>query len=95
MQDEIKIGNDIGEICENFKNYFFKSMKRAQKDAIIDVLFGLYIQDWTRPCEYEHMTGEEVVKKMHETLEKIQKKYGISDYDLRFEPELPFEEEKL
>ena len=93
MQDEIKIGNDIGEICENFKNYFFKSMRRAQKDAIIDVLFGLYIQDWTRPCEYEHMTGEEVVKKMHEVLHKVQDKYSISDYDLRFEPELPFEEE--
>ena len=93
MQDEIKIGNDIGEICENFKNYFSTSMRRAQREAVIDVLFGLYIQDWTRQCEYEHMTGEEVIEKMHEALQKVQEKYGISDYDLRFEPELPFDDE--
>ena len=70
-------------IDEKFKSLFEEYKRQAQEQVLFDVLAQFYFADWTRQCEYEKMTSEEVVEAAMAVCKKIEERYNYSlDDDL-------------
>ena len=63
---------------EQFKKVFENYKKQIEHAVLYDVLTRFYFADWTRKCDYDEMSSEEVVKAAMEVCEKIEEKYGYS-----------------
>jgi len=77
---------------EYFEKQFAEMLKQHERvvteRVLSRVLTGLYFQDYNRKCDYDKMTGEQVVMAQHEVLKKIEQEF---DYDLDYEfYETPF-----
>lgn len=61
---------------EDQMRYVFGSYKRQiQEGVLFDILTAFYFADWTRKCDYEKMTPEEVVKAAMAVCKKLEEKY--------------------
>ena len=60
----------------NLKNDY---KREIQEKVLYDVLVRFYFADWTRACDYQNMTAEEVVNAAMEVCHKIEKDYN---YDI-------------
>ena len=70
-------------IEEQFKKVFGNYERAIQEKVLYDVLTEFYFADWTRKCDYDNMTSEEVVKAAMAVCEKLEEKYNYSlDDDL-------------
>ena len=49
-------------IEDKFKSVFEEYKRRAQEEVLFDVLTRFYFANWTRACDYNKMTSEEVVE---------------------------------
>ena len=65
-------------IEEQFKKVFGNYERIIQEKVLYDVLTGFYFADWTRKCDYDKMTSEEVVEAAMEVCRKLEKKYNYS-----------------
>ena len=74
-------GNDS---IESKFHLLFKEYKRQiEENVLFDVLRRFYFADWTRACEYENMTSEEVMKAAMSVCKEIEKDYHYNiDDDL-------------
>lgn len=76
MDDLEKI---LDEKKEKYKRFITESV-------LVDILQQLYYQDYNKPCGFENLSGEQVVIKQHNVLQRIEDKYikllGISRFDL-------------
>lgn len=70
---------DALPIDEKFKKLFDEYKREIQEKVLYDVLIRFYFADWTRACDYENMTAEEVVNAAMEVCHKIEKDYN---YDI-------------
>ena len=77
MNDKILF--DALPIDEKFKKLFDEYKREIQEKVLYDVLIRFYFADWTRACDYENMTAEEVVNAAMEVCHKIEKDYN---YDI-------------
>lgn len=65
-------------IDEKFKSLFEEYRRQAQEQVLFDVLTQFYFADWTRQCDYEKMTSEEVVEAAMTVCKKIEEKYNYN-----------------
>ena len=61
-----------------FKLAFEEYKKEIQEQVLFDVFTGFYFADWTRKCDYEKMTSEEVVEAAMAICKKLEEKYNYS-----------------
>ena len=66
-----------------FKLAFEEYKREIQEQVLFDVLTAFYFADWTRACDYEKMTSEEVVEAAMSVCRKIETLYGY-DFDDNF-----------
>jgi hypothetical protein len=62
-------------IEDKFKKVFEDYRKQIEHNVLYDVLTGFYFADWTRKCDYEKMTSEEVVEAAMEVCRKLEDHY--------------------
>ena len=65
-------------VDEQFKKVFETYKKQIEHAVLYDVLTGFYFADWTRACDYEKMTSEEVVDAAMAVCKKLEEKYNYS-----------------
>ena len=65
-------------IEDKFKKVFEEYRKQIEYSVLYDVLTGFYFADWTRKCDYDKMTSEEVVEAAMEVCGKLEEKYNYS-----------------
>ena len=65
-------------IEEKFKSILEDYKKQIQEQVLYDVLIGFYFADWTRKCDYDNMTSEEVVDAAMKVCKQIEEKYNYS-----------------
>ena len=72
--DSMPIGSQLSYVLKNYK-------RQVQENLLYDILVRFYFADWTRQCDYEKMTSEEIVNVVMEVCKKIEKdyKYNVND----------------
>lgn len=65
-------------IEEQFNKVFSNYEKQIQHQVLFDVLTGFYFADWTRKCDYDKMTSEEVVEAAMNVCKKLEEKYNYN-----------------
>lgn len=63
---------------DKFKKVFEEHRKQIERSVLYDVLTAFYFADWTRKCEYDKMTSEEVVDAAIAVCKTLEKKYLYS-----------------
>ena len=71
-------------IEDKFKSLFEEFKRRAQEEVLYDVLTQFYFADWTRQCDYEKMTSEEVVEAAMAVCKKLEERWSYSLNDDMF-----------
>ena len=61
-----------------FKLAFEEYKKEIQEQVLFDVLTAFYFADWTRACDYEKMTSQEVMLAAMSVCKKLEEKYNYS-----------------
>ena len=61
-----------------FKLAFEEYKKEIQEQVLFDVMTAFYFADWTRACEYEKMTSQEVMLAAMSVCKKLEEKYNYS-----------------
>lgn len=61
---------------EQFKKVFGNYERTIQERVLYDVLTEFYFADWTRKCDYDKMTSEEVVEAAMTVCKKLEEKYN-------------------
>ena len=70
---------------DKFKNVFEEYKRQIQEQVLYDILVKFYFADWTRKCDYDNMTSEDVVKAAMDVCKKIEEDYNYSiDSDIFF-----------
>ena len=64
---------------KNLKEAIDEHDRNLTEQILFDILTGLYFQDWTRACDYEKMTKEEIIEAYTNTCKEIEKRYNY-DY---------------
>ncbi len=72
-------------IEDKFKSLFEEYKRKAQEEVLFDVMTQFYFADWTRQCDYEKMTSEEIVEAAMSICKKLEEKYNYNlDDDLYY-----------
>lgn len=72
-------------IEDKFKSLFEEYKRQVQEQVLFEVLTQFYFADWTRACDYEKMTPEEVVEAAMSVCKKLEERYNYSlDDDLYY-----------
>ena len=72
-------------IEDKFKSIFEEYKRQIQEQVLFDVLAQFYFADWTRACDYEKMTPEEVVEAAMAVCKNIEERYNYNlDNDLYY-----------
>jgi hypothetical protein len=65
-------------IEDKFKSLFEEYKRRAQEEVLYDVMTQFYFADWTRKCDYDNMTSEEVVEAAMSVCKKLEERWNYS-----------------
>ena len=63
---------------EQFKKVFDTYKRQIQEGVLFDVMTAFYFADWTRKCDYDKMTSEEVVEAAMAVCRMLEEKYKYS-----------------
>ena len=81
--DEMTIDKELGkmfnldsELGKMLKDFLRTLNRKIIEDILYDIFCNLYFLDCNKQCNYDKMTGEEIVKIYHEELAKIEKRYN-------------------
>jgi hypothetical protein len=78
-----KISFEELAVDEKFKIVFEEYKRQIQEEVLFHVLTQFYFADWTRACDYEKMTPEEVVEAAMSVCKKLENQYNYNlDDDL-------------
>ena len=69
--EELPIEVQMRHVFDNYK-------RQVQEGILYDILTEFYFADWTRKCDYDKMTSEEVVEAAIAVCKKIEEKYNYS-----------------
>ena len=70
---------------KQFKKAFENYERSIQERVLYDVMTEFYFADWTRKCDYDKMTSEEVVEAAMSVCKRLEKKYNYSLNDDLFD----------
>lgn len=72
--DSMPIDSQLAYVLKNYK-------RQIETKVLYDILVRFYFADWTRQCNYENMTQEELIQCMMDVCKKIEKdyKYSVDD----------------
>ena len=73
---------------KQFKKAFENYERIIQEKILYDVMTEFYFADWTRKCDYDKMTSEEVVEAAMAVCKRLEKKYNYSLNDDFFDGEM-------
>lgn len=65
-------------IEDKFKAIFEEYRRQIQEGVLFDVMTAFYFADWTRKCDYDKMTSEEVVEAAMAVCRRLEAKYKYS-----------------
>ena len=65
-------------IEDQFKKVFGNYERAIREKILYDILCEFYFADWTRKCDYDKMTSEEVVEAAMSICKKIENTYNFS-----------------
>jgi hypothetical protein len=65
-------------IEDKFKSVFEEYRRKAQEEVLYDVMTQFYFANWTRACDYERMTSEEVVEAAMAVCKKLEERWNYS-----------------
>ena len=65
-------------IDEKFKFLFEEYKRKVQEEVLFDVLSNFYFADWTRACDYNNMTSEQVVEAAMNICKKLEERYNYN-----------------
>lgn len=65
-------------IEDRFKSLLEEYKRKAQEEVLYDVMTRFYFADWTRQCDYEKMTSEEVVEAVVSVCKKLEEHWNYS-----------------
>ena len=72
-------------IDKKFKRVFEDYKRQIQEEVLFNVLSQFYFADWTRACDYNKMTSEEVVEAAMAVCKKLEERYNYNlDNDLYY-----------
>ena len=63
---------------KQFKKAFENYERIIQERVLYDVMTEFYFADWTRKCDYDKMTSEEVVEAAMAVCNRLEEKYNYS-----------------
>ena len=67
--------------------------RKIEERVLFDILSYLYFQDWTRACDYNKMTKEEIIQAYTNTCKEIEQRYNYNySRDLLGETESQYED---
>lgn len=69
--EELPVEVQMRHVFGNYK-------RQIQEGILYDILTEFYFADWTRKCDYDKMTSEEVVEAAIAVCKKIEEKYNYS-----------------
>jgi hypothetical protein len=69
--EELPIEVQMRHVFGNYK-------RQVQEGILYDILTEFYFADWTRKCDYDKMTSEEVVDAVMVVCKKLEEKYNYS-----------------
>lgn len=70
-------------IEDKFRSLFEEFKRHIQEEVLFHVLTQFYFADWTRACDYEKMTQEEIVEAAMAVCKKLEEHYNYNiDNDL-------------
>lgn len=68
---------------DKFQQLFEEYKKQIQEEVLFNILRRFYFADWTRACDYNNMTSEDVVEAAMSICHEIEKDYNYTiDNDL-------------
>lgn len=83
--DEMTIDKELGrmfnldsELGKMLKDFLRALERKIIEGILYDILCNMYFLDCNKQCNYDKMTGAEIVKIYHEELGKIEKRYNYS-----------------
>ena len=79
MNDKNEISFEDLPIKTQFEQIFERYKRQIETNVLFNVLTKFYFADWTRRCDYEKMTSEEIVNVVMEVCKDLEKEY---DYDI-------------
>ena len=65
-------------IEDKFKKVFEDYKRQIEEQVLYDILTQFYFADWTRKCDYDKMTSEEVVEAAMDVCKHIETAYGFA-----------------
>ena len=69
--EELPVEKQFTKAFENYERII-------QERVLYDVMTEFYFADWTRKCDYDKMTSEEVVEAAMAVCKRLEKKYNYS-----------------
>lgn len=73
MKDKVNFEELPVEV--QMRHVFGNYKRQIQEGVLFDVMTAFYFADWTRKCDYEKMTAEEVVEAAMAVCKKLEEKY--------------------
>ena len=67
--DSLNIESQLSYVLKNYK-------RQIQENLLYDILMRFYFADWTRECDYSKMSSEEIINKVMEVCNNIEKNYN-------------------
>ena len=65
---------------DKFKIIFKEYKKQIEENILYDILCRFYFADWTRACDYQNMTSEQLVEAVMSICHQLEKDYNY-DFD--------------
>lgn len=66
---------------KDLKQSIDKHDRNIEERVLFDILSYLYFQDWTRVCNYNKMTKEEIIQAYTNTCKEIEQRYNYNFTD--------------
>ncbi len=76
--EDLPIDEKMKSLLEDYK-------RQVQENVLFDVMTQFYFADWTRKCDYDKMTSEEVVEAAMTVCKGLEDKYNYSLNDDLFD----------
>lgn len=76
--EDLPIDEKMKSLLEDYK-------RQVQENVLFDVMTQFYFADWTRKCDYDKMTSEEVVEAAMAVCKRLEDKYNYSLNDDLFD----------
>lgn len=72
--EELSVEDKFSSLLKDYK-------KQVKEQVLFDVLVRFYFADWTRKCDYDKMSSENIVESVMNVCKQIEKDYNYDFND--------------